>query len=144
MSEKSTEITKQDRSSTPLVSDRGRTAIADQVVTKVAGIAAREVAGVFELGGGAARAIGAVTQRVGVGDERTRGVNVEVGERQAAVDLKIVVEYGESIPAVSAQVRENVIARIEGITGLDVTEVNVDVNDLWFPGDEVDEESRVA
>ena len=121
---------------TPLSSERGNTTIADVVVTKVASIAAREVRGVHELGGGVSRAVGSVTQLVGIGDERTQGVSVEVGEREAAVDLTVVVEYGESIPRISQAIRENVIKRIEGITGLSVTEVNVTVNDLYFPGDE--------
>jgi len=121
-----------------LQSDRGATHIADAVVTKVAGIAAREVPGVHNLGGGASRALGGLTQRVGIGDERSQGVSVEVGEREAAVDLTVVVEYGESIPQVSQQIRDNVAKRIEGITGLSVTEVNVSVNDLYFPGDDVE------
>jgi uncharacterized alkaline shock family protein YloU len=121
----------------PLHTVRGETTIDDSVVTKVAGIAAREVPGVHELGAGAVRAIGAVTQRVGIGDERTQGVSVEVGEREAAVDLTVVVEYGEPIPRVADALRENVIRRIEGLTGLSVTEVNIAVNDLHFPGDDV-------
>lgn len=124
------------QSDTALKTEHGRTTIDDAVVTKVANVAAREVRGVYDLGGGVTRAVGSVTQRVGVGDERTQGVTVEVGERQAAVDLVVVVEYGESIPRVSQAVRDNVIKRIEGITGLTVTEVNVEVNDLYFPGDE--------
>jgi uncharacterized alkaline shock family protein YloU len=128
----------------PLQSGQGSTKIADAVVTKVAGIAAREVGGVHELGGGAARALGSVTQRVGIGDERSQGVSVEVGEREAAVDLTLVIEYGESIPDVTEQIRQNVIRRVEGICGLTVTEVNIAVNDLYFPGDEQpDAESRV-
>jgi uncharacterized alkaline shock family protein YloU len=127
----------------PLQTERGQTSIADAVVTKVASTAAREVRGVHELGGGVTRAIGSVTQRVGVGDERTQGVSVEVGEREAAVDLTLVIDYGESIPRVSQAVRDNVIKRIEGICGLSVTEVNVTVNDLYFPGDEVPEQARV-
>ena len=126
----------------PLESGRGSTVIANLVVTKVAGIAAREVPGVHTLGGGTSRAIGAMTQRVGIGDERTQGVSVEVGEREAAVDLTMVIDYGESIPQVAQQVRDNVIKRIEGITGLSVTEVNVNVDDLYFPGDEEPEEER--
>ena len=125
----------------PLQTERGHTTIADAVVTKVAGMAAREVRGVHELGGGVARALAGVTQRVGVGDERSQGVTVEVGEREAAVDLTVVIEYGESIPRVSQAVRDNVIKRIEGITGLSVTEVNVSVNDLYFPGDDLPDES---
>ena len=123
-----------------LQSERGRTSIADAVVTKVAGIATREVRGVHELGGGVTRALGSVTQRVGIGDERSQGVSVEVGEREAAVDLTVVMEFGESIPQVSQAIRDNVVKRIEGITGLSVTEVNVTVNDLYFPGDEEPEQ----
>jgi uncharacterized alkaline shock family protein YloU len=128
-----------------LQTERGATTIADAVVTKVASIATREVGGVYELGGGAARALGSAASRVGIGDQRTQGVSVEVGEKEAAVDLTIVVEYGESIPKLSEQIRENVTRRIEGITGLVVTEVNVTVNDLHFPGDEQadDEPARV-
>ncbi len=132
-------------SGSELQTSRGQTTVDDTVVTKVAGVAAREVRGVHNLGGGASRAIGAMTQRVGVGDQRTQGVSVEVGEREAAVDLTVVVYYGESIPQVSQAIRDNVIKRIEGICGLSVTEVNVAVNDLYFPGDEEPEEpARVA
>ena len=128
-----------------LSSQKGQTSIADAVVTKVAGLAAREVPGVHDLGGGTARAVGSVTQRVGLGDQRTQGVSVEVGQREAAVDLTLVIEYGESIPQVAEAVREQVIKRVEGITGLSVTEVNVNVNDLYFPGDEQpEEETRVS
>lgn len=126
--------------------ERGATRIADAVVAKVAGIAAREVAGVHELGGGVARAFGGAARAVGgagVVDERSQGVSVEVGQLETAVDLTMTVEYGESIPQVSEAVRNNVIKRVEGITGLAVTEVNVSVNDLYFPGDEQPEEPRV-
>ena len=128
-----------DSGDNPLKSDRGSTTIADAVVSKVAGIATREVGGVHNLGGGVSRALGSVTQRVGIGDERSQGVAVEVGEREAAVDLTVVIEYGESVPQVSQAIRDNVIKRIEGITGLKVTEVNVAVNDLYFPGDDIQE-----
>lgn len=132
--------------STALQSERGNTTIADAVVTKVAGIAAREVGGVHALGGGVGRALAGVTSRVGIGDSSGQGVSVEVGEKEAAVDLTIVIDYGESVPQVSQAVRENVIKRIEGITGLRVTEVNVAVNDLYLPGDDDDSDqpARVA
>lgn len=135
---KSTEVAQ--RGSEPLSSDRGSTTIADSVVSKIAGIAVREVAGVYDVGGGAGRAVGSVTQRVGIGDSRTQGVSVEVGEREAAADVKVVVEYGESIPRVAKEIRDNVVRRVEGMTGLSVTEVNVEINDMHFPGDE-DEDS---
>jgi len=124
------------RGSEPPSSGHGSTTIADAVVTKIASIAAREVRGVYDLGGGAARTIGGLTRRAGVSDERMQGVGVEVGEREAAVDLTVVVEYGESIPQIAKTLRENITRRIEGMTGLTVTEVNVAVNDLYFPGDE--------
>jgi uncharacterized alkaline shock family protein YloU len=128
-----------------LESKTGSTTISDDVVAKVVGLAAREVPGVHDLGGGASRAVGALTQMVGIGDANSQGVSVEVGETEAAADLTIVIEYGESIPKVAQQVRERVIARVEGITGLKVTEVNIEVNDLHFPGDDEkdDDEPRV-
>lgn len=119
-----------------LESNSGTTTIADAVVTKIAGIAAREIPAVFEMGGSATRAIGAAAQKVGLGDERAQGVSVEVGERETAVDLVVLIEYGESIPQTANAIRDNVIKRIEGITGLVVTEVNISVNDLHFAGDE--------
>ena len=124
-------------------SERGTTSLGNTVVTKVAAIAAREIGGVHDLGGGVARAIGGATGRVGMGTEATRGVSVEVGSRQAAVDLSLVLEYGVSIPEVTEAVRDNVIKRIEGITGLEITEVDISVNDLYFPGDDTGGESRV-
>jgi uncharacterized alkaline shock family protein YloU len=136
-------VTRRDDSG-PLRSDLGQTTIGEGVVTRVAGLAAREVAGVHDLGGGAARAIGNVTQKVGLGDLRTQGVSVETGETEAAVDLTLVIDYGESIPRIADAVRSQVIKRVESITGLLVTEVNITVNDLYFPGDEADEAPRVA
>ncbi len=125
------------RGNEQLSSALGSTTIADAVVTKIASIAAREVRGVHDLGGGTARAIGGMTRSVGIGvDERMQGVAVELGEREAAVDLTVVVEYGESIPQIAKTLRENITRRVEGMTGLTVTEVNIAVNDLYFPGDE--------
>jgi uncharacterized alkaline shock family protein YloU len=76
----------------------GTTTIADTVVQKIAGLAAREVSGVHDLGGGAARAFGALRDRIpGASASAAQGVSVEVGEKQAAVDLQILVEYGVAI-----------------------------------------------
>jgi uncharacterized alkaline shock family protein YloU len=125
-----------------LYTEQGQTTIADVVVTKVAGIAAREVGGVHALGGGVTRAFGAVTQRLPGTDPMTQGVSVEVGETEAAVDLTVVIDYGESIPRVAAAVRENIIRRIEGICGLAVKEVNIAVTDLYFPGEDEPQPAR--
>jgi uncharacterized alkaline shock family protein YloU len=128
----------------PLVTETGNTTIADGVVSKVAGLATREVPGIHDLGGGAARAVGTVTSKVGLGDQLSQGVSVEVGTREAAVDLKVVVDYGESIPQVTEQVRQNVVKRIQGITGLTVTEVNINVTDLYFAGDDDGDDDGAA
>lgn len=115
-------------------STRGKTSIADVVVVKIAGMAAREIPGVHDMGGGLSRTLGAVRDRVPGGRPNVgRGVKVEVGERQAAIDLDLVVEYGVAITDVARDVRENVIAAVERITGLEVVEVNVAVNDIHLP-----------
>ncbi|WP_373558713.1 Asp23/Gls24 family envelope stress response protein [Streptomyces sp. WZ.A104] len=120
---------------------RGRTTIADGVVAKIAGMAAREVPGIHALGGGMARTMGAVRDMVpGGGTSVTRGVKVEVGERQSAIDLSLVVEYGYAITDVAAEVRENVIAAVERMTGLEVVEVNIAVNDVHLPDEDDHEE----
>ncbi|MFJ3497940.1 Asp23/Gls24 family envelope stress response protein [Streptomyces sp. NPDC086091] len=119
--------------------DRGKTSIADVVVVKVAGIAAREIPGVHAMGGGLSRTLGAVRDRVPGGRPNVgRGVKVEVGERQTAIDLELVVEYGVAIADVARDVRENVIAAVERITGLEVVEVNVTINDVHLPEDDAD------
>lgn len=122
----------------------GRTTIAEGVVAKVAGIAAREVVGVYALGGGGARALGMLRDAVNATD-LSQGVKVEVGETQAAADLTIVVEYPAPIQDVAANVRAAVSGAISSLIGLEVVEVNVAVNDVHLPGDDKDEEeSRVS
>jgi uncharacterized alkaline shock family protein YloU len=121
----------------PLQSDLGKTTIADRVVQKIVGLAAREVPGIYELGGGAARTLGAIRERIpGSSQTSGQGVTVEVGQTQAAVDLEVVTEYGMSIADVAKSVRRNVISAVEGMTGLQVTEVNLSVIDIHLPGDE--------
>ncbi|WUI64059.1 Asp23/Gls24 family envelope stress response protein [Actinomycetospora sp. NBC_00405] len=121
----------------------GKTTIADAVVTKVAGLAAREISGVHGFGGGAARAFGAITERLPGGrTSSTQGVSVEVGEKQAAVDLTIVVEYGVPIADLARAIRRNVIGAVEQMTGLQVVEVNVNVTDLHLPSDDDSEDDQ--
>ncbi|WP_329049443.1 Asp23/Gls24 family envelope stress response protein [Amycolatopsis sp. NBC_01488] len=123
----------------------GRTTISSVVVQKVAGLATREVAGVHALGGGGvSRALGALRERIpGSGTVTTAGVAVEVGEKQTAIDLDVVVEYGARIADVARAVRRNVISAVEQITGLEVIEVNIAVNDIHLPGEEEPESTRV-
>ncbi|MEU3647142.1 Asp23/Gls24 family envelope stress response protein [Lentzea sp. NPDC034063] len=128
-----------------LVTDKGSTTIADVVVQKVAGLAAREIRGVHALGGGATRALSALRDRIpGATASAGQGVSVEVGEKQAAVDLELVVEYGVPIADLAKSVRTNVITAIEQITGLEVVEVNINVNDVHIPSDTEGEEPETA
>ena len=130
-----------------LEASQGKTTIADTVVAKIAAMAAREVNGVYQLGGGAARAFGAIRERIpgSGGPNVSQGVAVEVGETQAAVDIDAVVEYGVSITDLASGIRRNVITSLERMTGLQVVEVNVAVNDIHLPSDETaeGEQSRV-
>jgi uncharacterized alkaline shock family protein YloU len=125
------------------VTQQGRTTIADAVVSKIAGIAASEVSGVHALGGGAARAVGALRDRLpGASASHGQGVSVEVGERQAAIDIQLVADYGVSIVDLAAGIRRNVIGSVERMTGLEVSEVNVDVHDVYLPSeDDADNQS---
>jgi uncharacterized alkaline shock family protein YloU len=121
-------------------SQNGRTHIADVVVAKIAAYATREVPGVHSMGTGLTRRIGSLRAKVsGQNDEQltdTQGVHVEVGERQAAVDLELVTYYGESIVEVTEAVRSNVVARVHDMTGLEVVEVNIDVDDIHVDEEE--------
>ena len=121
----------------PLQTERGRTTISDSVVAQIAGIAAQEVEKV-QMGGGTTAAVGGFLQSVtgsvtGGSPNYSRGVSVEVGEEEAAVDLTMAVEYGYSVPQLTEAVRRNVINRVESLTGLRVTEVNITVNDVQVP-----------
>ncbi len=129
--------------SSPLQTERGGTRIEDSVVQKIAGIAAQEVDGV-RMGGSTSQSIGGILSSVpGVGGSgQTRGVSVEVGEVESAVDLTMTVEYGKSIPQVAEAVRRNIVNRIENLTGLRVTEVNITVNDVFFPQDEQQQQQQ--
>lgn len=130
-----------------LVTPQGKTTIAESVVAKIAGIAAREVAGVHDMGKGAARAFGAIKGKLAVGSgepSATQGVSVEVGERQAAIELDLVCEYGVPLVDVAQSVRRNVIERLQAMTGLEVTEVNISVDDIWLGDDEDDDQQPEA
>jgi uncharacterized alkaline shock family protein YloU len=119
----------------PLKSEMGNTIISSTVVSQIAGIAAQEVEKV-QMAGGTSAAVGGFLQSVTGstgGGNLSRGVSVEVGEEEAAVDLTMTVEYGQSIPRVTEAARRNVINRVESLSGLRVTEVNITVNDVQIP-----------
>ena len=147
MSEQRTQTQREDRQAAGerrLQSDRGATRIEDNVVARIAGIAAQEIEGVRMGGGGAAGAVGGFLGNVpGVGGgSETRGVSVEVGEEEAAVDLTMTTEYGKPIPQLTEAVRRNVINRVENLVGLRVTEVNLQIADVFFPQEESRQEDQ--
>ncbi|WP_448851604.1 Asp23/Gls24 family envelope stress response protein [Corynebacterium sp. 335C] len=128
-----------------LITDQGRTVIEDVVVTKIAGIATREVTGVHDLGGGAARFVGAMRERIPGGSVNVQqGISVEVGEYEAAVDVAVVAEYGVAIHELAEAIRRNIIQSVERMTGLSVTEVNVTVHDVHLEGDDNEDEDDEA
>ena len=121
----------------PLQTEHGVTTIDENVVAKIAGMAAREVPGVYDMGNAVRRAFSAVTDRIPTGQTNvTGGISVHKGDTQAAIDVTVVVEYGYSILDVCNSIRDNVIQQIEGTTGLEVVEVNIDVTDVHLPEEE--------
>ncbi|MDP9984464.1 putative alkaline shock family protein YloU [Pseudarthrobacter oxydans] len=124
-----------------LHTDRGDTTIEETVVQKLAGIATREVPGVFAMGSAGRRAFSALTERIpGSQTNVSGGVTVEKGERQAAIDVSIVIDYGFSVVEVSQAIRRNIIQSVERATGLEVLEVNINVTDVHLPEEEHDEQ----
>jgi uncharacterized alkaline shock family protein YloU len=102
-------------------------------------MASEEVEGVatshggVRLPGDTSPTVGEFVDNITGGASRTRGLSVDVGEQQTSADVTINVEYGRPIPQVTQAVRERIIRRVENLTGLEVTEVNVQVNDLILP-----------
>ena len=123
----------------PLQSDRGTTTIQDGVVSSIAATAVEETDGIdpshggTRLPGDTSPTIGEFVGNLTGGGGRTRGISVDVGEEQAALDLTVNVMYGRPIHEVTDALRQNVIRRIESLTGLEVREVNITVNDVTFP-----------
>ncbi len=125
----------------PLHTEHGVTTIAEQVVQKVAGIACREVVGVYAMGSAGRRMLNSLTERIpGSSTNVSGGVSVEKGERQTAIDVSIIVEYGFSIVQVADEIRRDVIEAVEYATGLEVVEVNVSISDVHLPGESDDDE----
>jgi uncharacterized alkaline shock family protein YloU len=124
------------RNNAELGTERGTTTIADEVVEKIAGIATREVPGVHDLGGDVARVFAGLRERIGLGDaddDTDRGIRVRLDGRTASVEITLVIEYGYVVRAVTEKVRANVIGAVENLLDLQVTEVNIRVDDVHVP-----------
>jgi uncharacterized alkaline shock family protein YloU len=117
--------------------ERGKTSIADDVVQKIAGIAAREVPGVHDLGGQAGRMFASLREKIGLAEsgneEADNGVSVLLQGSTATVDLKIVIQFGYVVHSVTDAVRTKVISSVENMLGLEVTAVNIRVVDVNVP-----------
>ncbi|GAB7386829.1 Asp23/Gls24 family envelope stress response protein [Bacillaceae bacterium] len=118
----------------------GKIHIAPEVIEVIAGLAASEVEGVAHMSGGF---VGDIAERLGR-KNLSKGVRVEVGQKEAAVDVSIVVRYGHRIPDVAQAIQDNVRNAIETMTGLSVVEVNVHVVDVEFKPEEKGEENDLA
>jgi uncharacterized alkaline shock family protein YloU len=115
---------------------KGRIKIEDEVAEKVAALAALEVDGVADLGGDAERALESVRERIGVGQRRgNQGVRAKVTDREVAIDVTVVVEYGRVAMEVATAVKANVARQANHMLGMRVTEVNVTVDDVSLPGE---------
>jgi hypothetical protein len=124
----------------PLQTEHGVTTIDENVVAKIAGMAAREVPGVYDMGNAVRRAFSAVTDRIPNAQTNVAGgVSVQKGETQAAIEITIVIDYGVSIVEVSNAIRRNVIEQLEGTTGLEIVEVNINVTDVHLPDEDSDD-----
>lgn len=122
----------------------GTTTIDDVVVSKIAGIAAREVSGVASLGGGGARMIGNIRESFGASEDVRQGVDVEVADGAARIEIAITAEYGVAIHELAEAIRRNIMNAVERMTGLSVERVNVVVHDVKLPKDESEAEDQAA
>ena len=120
---------------------KGRIDVADEVVEKVAGLAAMEVEGVADLGGDIERALEGVRERIGIGHKRgDQGIKAKISGREVSIDVTIMIEYGHVVMEVARQVKANVAHQTNRMLGLSVVEVNVTVDDIKMPGTKKDEE----
>ncbi|MDD4237836.1 MAG: Asp23/Gls24 family envelope stress response protein [Desulfotomaculaceae bacterium] len=117
----------------------GSIRISDEVVKVIAGLAATEIIGVAGMSGGL---VGGIAEMLGR-KNLSKGIKVEVGEKEAAVDVFVIMEYGIRIPDIAAQIQETVKSAIERMTGLNVVEVNVNVQGVTFASEVREEEHRV-
>lgn len=111
--------------STP-VEMKGKLTYDDKVIKKIAGIAADSVQGVLTVSSGI---IGSLTDSLRK-DDQTKGITVEVGEKQVALDMNTVCEYGRHVPKLYDEMAKKVADSILEMTGLEVVELNMHVEDV--------------
>ena len=116
--------------------------ISDDVVSVIAGKAVSETAGVYAMAGGFA---GGISEVLSGKRNLSKGIKVEVEEKETKIDVNIIVEYGSRIPDVAFDIQNRVKSAVEGMTGLKVTAVNVHVQGVNAENndDENDEKEEV-
>jgi len=120
----------------------GDTTVTDGVIAKVAGLAVRDIPGVHALGGGAARVIGQLRDRIGQTD-LTQGIAVDVQDAGVAFQVTLVAEYGVPLQDVAAEVRAAISEAVRELVGRPVARVDVTVADIVLPGEDSDDEAAV-
>ncbi|MFS0210698.1 Asp23/Gls24 family envelope stress response protein [Corynebacterium striatum] len=120
-----------------LETEFGNTTIDDTVVSKIAGIAAREVSGVAALGGGGARMMGSIRESFGASEDVRQGVSVQVANGVATIEVAIIAEYGVAIHELAEAIRRNIMNAVERMTGLGVERVDVVVHDVKLPKEDL-------
>lgn len=121
-------------------SDGGKIIFADDVVATIAALATAEVAGVAGMSGGVVEGFTEMLGRKNL----TKGVKVEVGQEEAAVDISVLIQYGFRIQEVCKSIQTSVKNAIETMTGLRVVEVNVFVQAINFETPESKAEKKAA
>jgi len=121
----------------------GDTVVTDGVVAKVAGLAVRDIPGVHALGGGAARVIGQLRDRIGQTD-LTQGISVETEAAGVSFQVTLVAEYGVPLPDVAADVRAAITDAVTELVGRTVTRVDVTIADIVLPGEGSDDAAAEA
>lgn len=110
--------------------DMGIVKISDEVVGVIAGLATTEIEGIAGMSTGPVEGI---TQILTGKKNLSKGVKVSVEENSAAIDLYLAVEYGVNIPKISLKVQENVKKAVESMTGLNVSDINIHVQNVIIP-----------
>lgn len=118
----------------------GTITFASEVIATIAGLAAADIPGVAGMSGGFVDGMGELIGRKNL----SKGIKVEVGSEEVAVDISIIVEYGRPITQVAEQIQSSVKKAIETMTGLRVVEVNVAVQGIKFKDQTKTEEAPAA
>jgi len=122
-----------------VVAEKEDIKIADDVVASIAGIAVSEVPGVFSMAGGLA---GGISEVFSGKKSLSKGIKVEVGEKETKIDVNIIVEYGVRIPDIAFEIQNRVKKAVETMTGLKVSSVNINVQGINMIDNKVKEEQQ--